>query len=52
MPAGPTAVVLNAWPILERYAGNEPSATAIDSLLSTGDTPAVLTNVSLGVTAP
>ena len=48
MPAGPTAVVLDAWPVLERYAGNEPSATAIESLLSTGDTPAIMCTVNFG----
>ena len=48
MPAGPTAVVLDAWPVLERYVGNEPSVTAIESLLSTGDTPAVMSTVNFG----
>ena len=48
MPAGPTAVVLDAWPVPERYAGNEPSVTAIESLLSTGDTPAIISAVNFG----
>ena len=48
MPAGSTAVVLDAWPVLERYAGNEPSATAIESLLSSGDTPAIMSAVNFG----
>lgn len=48
MPAGPTAAVLDAWPVLERYAGNEPSATAIEVLLSTGNTPAIMSTVNFG----
>ena len=48
MPAGSTAVVLDAWPVLERYAGNEPSVTAIESLLSSGDTPAIMSAVNFG----
>lgn len=48
MTAGPTAVVLDAWPILERYVGNEPSATAIESLLSTGDPSAIMSTVNFG----
>ena len=48
MPAGPTAAVLDAWPVVERYAGYEPSTTAIESLLSTGDTPAVMSTVNFG----
>lgn len=46
MPATPRAVVLDAWPILERYTGHEPSATEVDVLLSSSDTPAIMNMVN------
>lgn len=46
MPTINRAVVLDAWPVLEHYAGKEPSASEVQRLLRTTDTPAIMSTVN------
>ena len=41
-------VVLDAWPLLRRYAGEEPSQTAVNDLLTDQDRTAVISTTNFG----
>ena len=41
-------VVLDAWPLLRRYAGEEPSRTAVDDLLTDTERTAVINTINFG----